>query len=993
MLCFRPHCWLLLLVPAVAAFAQKDVEPDENGLTVIRSSQVSGGTQVQQLDAESFRPAAADNPAAAQAAAELAKKQAAADTAKAAQAAKAAGNSNGKDKGTGQPGKPTSPTSGARVKRPESPDAPPDPAELLQRPDAAGRVQFNFHGQPWPDVVQWLADVSALSLDWQDLPGDYLNLTTQRSYTLPEARDIINQHLLARGYTMLLDGETLRVVEIKKLNKAMIPRVAPADLVSRQPHEFVRTSFRLEWLVAADAVTELKPMLSEHGNLYQLASTNRLEAVDTVGNLRAIHELLQEEQSDQGEEGLVRHFKIRHRRAADVMALVQQLMGINPDNPAQPLSSAQMKQIQKAIATAQKSAAGQVARTPIPTTLVLNQRENSILATAEPDKLKQIEQAIKELDVPTPAEEALLGNMNRMKIYRLNTYDPEPLVKLLVDLGQLDPRTKLEADKANRSIMAYASLADHLLISTLIEKVDGSTRKFEVIQLQKLDAESVTGTIRFMMGEDQEQGRNDWDYYYYRRRSGSGEDSEKFRVDADVENNRLLLRANETELVEIRNLLRKLGEDPDRIITSESDLIRVYDVPGRSSAEILERLRKLWHLDNPLEIDAQSPGAVRLPAAPTTQLEMRPGYRRTVAQVASSAATGQEETDDAAADFFRRIRRAEAEAAGNVTPAGEDATATGDRQLPPVRISVRDGRIIVTSNDAQALAAAEKLLQGLVPRTETRAYKIFTVQYVSPGWMALTLEDFFDIDSSPDYFWGPPKEDKASLSKKKDMRFITDSFTKTLMVLNADDSQLATIQTLIDRFDVPISTESRQVRVTKLFEIRHSQAAVIAESIKEVYRDLLSGNDKALQKENAEDKNGSGSSTPFSFFGSATYLTDDEDEKVKFNGYLSIGVDPISNTLIVSGTEALVENIGEMINKLDIAAQPASNMRVVPVSKNINLRLLQQRLERLVTRPQPANPQQHQQQQQMQKMMNGQGAQLQFNNRVPQGSQSRRKSR
>ena len=85
----------------------------------------------------------------------------------------------------------------AVVPRPTAPPQPPDPDELKVRPDANGNVQFQFRNQPWPDLLKWLADVSDVSLDWQELPGDYLNLATQRPYSLVETRDTINRHLLA----------------------------------------------------------------------------------------------------------------------------------------------------------------------------------------------------------------------------------------------------------------------------------------------------------------------------------------------------------------------------------------------------------------------------------------------------------------------------------------------------------------------------------------------------------------------------------------------------------------------------------------------------------------------------------------------------------------------------------------------------------------------------------------------------------------------------
>ena len=82
------------------------------------------------------------------------------------------------------------------VPRPTKPPQPANPDELKVRPDSSGKVRFNFTGQAWLDVLQWLADISSMSLDWQELPRDYLNLITQRSYTVEEARGVINRHLL-----------------------------------------------------------------------------------------------------------------------------------------------------------------------------------------------------------------------------------------------------------------------------------------------------------------------------------------------------------------------------------------------------------------------------------------------------------------------------------------------------------------------------------------------------------------------------------------------------------------------------------------------------------------------------------------------------------------------------------------------------------------------------------------------------------------------------
>ncbi len=188
----------------------------------------------------------------------------------------------------GQPGKPgdaAKPEEPKPTLRPTTPPKPPNPDELKVRPDADGKVRFSFQGQPWEPVLKWLADISGMSLDWQKLPGDYLNLSTKQRYTVREARDLINQHLLARGYTMLCNGEVLTVANIKELDPSLVPRVTPSELDKRDPHEFVKVTFPLDWLTAETIIEEINPMKSPNGKITPLKSTNRLEALDSVINL------------------------------------------------------------------------------------------------------------------------------------------------------------------------------------------------------------------------------------------------------------------------------------------------------------------------------------------------------------------------------------------------------------------------------------------------------------------------------------------------------------------------------------------------------------------------------------------------------------------------------------------------------------------------------------------------------------------------------------
>ncbi len=217
------------------------------------------------------------------------------------------------------------------VKRPETPAKPPDAAELKVRPDENGMVSFSFKGQPWQAVLEWVADISHMSLDWQEIPGGFLDLTTRRKYTVDEARDLINSILLTKGFTLLHNGEVLIVAGLKNLDVSLVPVVPPSELGNRGTFELVRTFFDLDRLQAETMADELKPLLSPYGKINALKTTNRLDVLETAGNLRRIREVIGAEQGESGKEHQLREFPLHNARADDVLATLKQLLGIPPE--------------------------------------------------------------------------------------------------------------------------------------------------------------------------------------------------------------------------------------------------------------------------------------------------------------------------------------------------------------------------------------------------------------------------------------------------------------------------------------------------------------------------------------------------------------------------------------------------------------------------------------------------------------------------------------
>src|SRR3569623_2140310 len=101
------------------------------------------------------------------------------------------------------------------VKRPIEPAMSADPIELTVRPDERGMLTFRFNGQTWPAVFEWLANISEMSLQWDELPAGRFTYAARKPCTVDEVRDKINSVLLSRGFTLLRNGEILIVDNLK----------------------------------------------------------------------------------------------------------------------------------------------------------------------------------------------------------------------------------------------------------------------------------------------------------------------------------------------------------------------------------------------------------------------------------------------------------------------------------------------------------------------------------------------------------------------------------------------------------------------------------------------------------------------------------------------------------------------------------------------------------------------------------------------------------
>ena len=165
------------------------------------------------------------------------------------------------------------------------------------------------------------------------------------------------------------------------------------------------------------------------------------------------------------------------------------------------------------------------------------------------------------------------------------------------------------------------------------------------------------------------------------------------------------------------------------------------------------------------------------------------------------------------------------------------------------------------------------------------------------------------------------------MSRRKPLKFIYDLDTNSILAQGGDPEQLKTVEDLIQLYDRPRNTDTKMLRQSKLVSLEYANAKVVADAVKDVYRDLLSANDKALINGPQKQKTESRYSTTFVIGNGET------GQKIpKYKGALSVGVDESSNTLVLSAQPYLLDEVTKMVEALDAASKPfTSSMRVVEI--------------------------------------------------------------
>lgn len=774
-------------------------------------------------------------------------------------------------------------------------DSPAAPKQELSRINEDGRVILNFHDEDWLPALDWLAKQLQLNLDFQSLPEGKLSLFSSSSYSLEEAEDLINMQLLGRGFTLLKRGEVLRLVPMKDIDITLVPRVSPDELEDLQKHQVVRVSIVLDWMVADQAAKEFQPLLSPHGQMFPLASSNRLEVLDAVVNLRELVRLITRAESEDGRRIRVQEFPLKYRKAQEVATQVRQLLGLPPDGNPAPSTQTQLEIEQARFKAEAVKQLGSNARDLLgdkkpDTFLVVNEKENSIVVNAPPDKLEMVRQTVETLDKPLPQADSSWQTVTRVKVHPVSGFDPEAISRLLLALqerGNLAKDTRIQHEAAYNRIIAFATPEDHLTISQLIESYRAEKRSAAVIHLNTVAPNYAVKAIQLILKSPE------------RPSTAPGVPSDgKFQIESDPDNNRLLLWATSDELKEVREFLTSLGENFEAKPDERSQML-VVNVAIGDVPEVTKRLEEVWQevSDAPLVIERKTPNNLPVPDGSSNQ----PAKAAEVRDAAASVTTN---------DAHYRLVSSTSNAP-ETNESNKAADTSNAKALPPVRvIEGKKGDLVIISRDPDAAKTAKKLLEQLAP--DPGDVRVVQLKYAQAINVRRQLEEMIGATT-------PAVPSSKLASPEPPVRIDADSRTNRLIIQHCTARQLELINQYIPVLDQGPADQDRMLRQQKVYRVKHRRVTEVVEVVKEVYRDLLSGNDRAFSSYSNYRPNG---------YNKNLAATASNPE---YQGLMAIGADLEANLLVISAPGYLIDEVIKLAESVDTNSDGPA-MAVVPAA-------------------------------------------------------------
>lgn len=802
--------------------------------------------------------------------------------------------------------------------------------DLMDEPDD-GKLRFSFYAAPWREVLEWFAERADLSLVVEVLPVGTFTYRDDRAYEVDQALDLLNSYLLTRGYTLVRRERLLLVIDLESpIPDELITLVTLEELDDRGRYELVKCVFPLARMTADEARRMIEGFLGPQGMVIAFPAARQILVTETAGKLRTIRDMIArvEDPKAGGMERIV-DFPLNHVIAEEVLAIARPLLGLGPDQNFNSEIS--------------------ISVDPLGTRL---------FATGDTEKMQLLADLIPRIDreAPPRLEDGVVIEDPTLRTYFIKSADPQLVYRTVQTMLANQPEVRMDLDTTSGKLVVLARPDQHQLVKDTITELEGQTKRFEVIQLQRSDPQFIILALNKFFNLGGGEG---------------GPNPDDPIIDGDPLSMRLWVRATEPQLEQIRDLIDTL-EGPDDDQTARSNF-RILPLTGTAAQSALDTVERLWDRRNPIRMvtpSALQPSDVRLRSVTPLDEEevdleglfpLNPPKQRPQPVEPLDPSAGHERRQPQF--LFTSQLEPDAE------PPSPPSDAQTEEEPPEIRVAITPGGLLISSDDAEALDKFEELLRlavgpaGMIPQREIT---VFHLKYAQAEVANTLLQEILSgpgADSGGSLLGdvtsnllgggmlggllgglaGGVSNDGTSTLQGTGLITVVPDPRLNALIVEANEVDLAFVEQLLRVIDRESSiTDIETSGVPRLIPVIYNSADEIAGVVRQVYADRIATPGGQQRQPSPEDlirmlrgQRGGGGGQ------------DSRGEVQK----MTIGVDARSNALIITAPEPLFRQVEMLVQQIDQPGSPDADYVLIRPIKVSDPEVVKRMLGSLMTAP------------------------------------------
>src|SRR5690606_27596874 len=200
-----------------------------------------------------------------------------------------------------------------------------------------------------------------------------------------------------------------------------------------------------------------------------------------------------------------------------------------------------------------------------------------LLTRGTPEMLLRLEEILELVD--TADATSGVADTLQLEVYSTGQSDPASVLLVMQSLLADTLGTRLTTDPQTGNLIALATPEVHGTIRATLGQMQQDVRQVEVIPLQSVDPQLAVLSITKLFGIT----------------SGESADPRQPVIDADLSSRTLLVRANKTQIEQIRELLSKMGETEESLFQgTDRGNVRILPFTASESRAAMDQLRDIW---------------------------------------------------------------------------------------------------------------------------------------------------------------------------------------------------------------------------------------------------------------------------------------------------------------------------------------------------------------------------------------------------------------